>query len=205
MADRIVVLDKGRIAPSGSPLELYDRPANRFVATVARRRARGAYVPPDARTHGAERGALGGLRAPRALKRQARCLPPVTCRSAPVMKLPASEHRSRAGPAISSGRPARRIGLEPRPISVQAAASSRRYRLRSVARIRCGDRIAEIALHDPISLGHKFALRDIPAGAEIVKYGSPIGITTCPVAAGDHVHVHNLVSQRAKSRGPRER
>jgi ABC-type sugar transport system ATPase subunit len=32
MADRIVVLDKGRIAQAGSPLELYDRPANRFVA-----------------------------------------------------------------------------------------------------------------------------------------------------------------------------
>ncbi|MBX9454655.1 MAG: sn-glycerol-3-phosphate ABC transporter ATP-binding protein UgpC [Rhizobium sp.] len=32
MADRIVVLDKGRIAQVGSPLELYDRPANRFVA-----------------------------------------------------------------------------------------------------------------------------------------------------------------------------
>jgi len=32
MADRIVVLDKGKIAQSGTPLELYDRPANRFVA-----------------------------------------------------------------------------------------------------------------------------------------------------------------------------
>jgi ABC-type sugar transport system ATPase subunit len=32
MADRIVVLDRGRIAQVGSPLELYDRPANRFVA-----------------------------------------------------------------------------------------------------------------------------------------------------------------------------
>lgn len=32
MADRIVVLDKGRIAQVGSPLEIYDRPANRFVA-----------------------------------------------------------------------------------------------------------------------------------------------------------------------------
>ncbi len=32
MADRIVVLDKGRIAQVGSPLELYDKPANRFVA-----------------------------------------------------------------------------------------------------------------------------------------------------------------------------
>jgi multiple sugar transport system ATP-binding protein len=32
MADRIVVLDKGKIAQVGTPLELYDRPANRFVA-----------------------------------------------------------------------------------------------------------------------------------------------------------------------------
>lgn len=32
MADRIVVLDKGLIAQVGTPLELYDRPASRFVA-----------------------------------------------------------------------------------------------------------------------------------------------------------------------------
>ncbi|WP_127903905.1 ABC transporter ATP-binding protein [Solirhodobacter olei] len=32
MADRIVVLDQGRIVQAGSPLELYERPANRFVA-----------------------------------------------------------------------------------------------------------------------------------------------------------------------------
>ncbi|WP_029041923.1 ABC transporter ATP-binding protein [Cucumibacter marinus] len=32
MADRIVVMNKGVIEQEGSPLELYDRPANRFVA-----------------------------------------------------------------------------------------------------------------------------------------------------------------------------
>ena len=32
MADRIVVLDSGQIVQSGSPLDLYARPANRFVA-----------------------------------------------------------------------------------------------------------------------------------------------------------------------------
>ena len=32
MADRIVVLDKGHIAQTGSPLELYDHPVSRFVA-----------------------------------------------------------------------------------------------------------------------------------------------------------------------------
>ena len=33
IADRIAVLDQGRIQQIGTPLELYDRPANRFVAT----------------------------------------------------------------------------------------------------------------------------------------------------------------------------
>ncbi|TGV71061.1 TOBE domain-containing protein, partial [Mesorhizobium sp. M00.F.Ca.ET.149.01.1.1] len=32
MADRIVVMDHGRIQQVGQPLELYDRPANKFVA-----------------------------------------------------------------------------------------------------------------------------------------------------------------------------
>ncbi len=32
LADKIVVLDKGRISQAGSPLELYNNPANRFVA-----------------------------------------------------------------------------------------------------------------------------------------------------------------------------
>ena len=33
MADRIAVLDQGRIQQIGAPVELYDHPANRFVAT----------------------------------------------------------------------------------------------------------------------------------------------------------------------------
>ena len=33
IADRIAVLDQGRIQQMGTPLDLYDRPANRFVAT----------------------------------------------------------------------------------------------------------------------------------------------------------------------------
>ncbi|WP_245495761.1 sn-glycerol-3-phosphate ABC transporter ATP-binding protein UgpC, partial [Mesorhizobium sp. M7A.F.Ca.CA.001.07.2.1] len=33
MADRIVVMDRGRIQQVGAPLELYDRPANKFVAS----------------------------------------------------------------------------------------------------------------------------------------------------------------------------
>ena len=40
--------------------------------------------------------------------------------------------------------------------------------------------------------GHKFALRDIKAGENIIKYGSPIGHATCDIAKGEHVHTHNI-------------
>jgi altronate dehydratase small subunit len=65
-------------------------------------------------------------------------------------------------------------------------------------RVRRGNEIVEITLSDPIPLGHKFALVDLPAGSEIRKYGAPIGQLTQPVTVGAHVHVHNLISQRAR-------
>jgi altronate hydrolase len=40
--------------------------------------------------------------------------------------------------------------------------------------------------------GHKVALRDIAEGAPVRKYGQVIGAATAPIAAGDHIHVHNL-------------
>ena len=39
--------------------------------------------------------------------------------------------------------------------------------------------------------GHKYALRDIKAGENIIKYGNPIGHAICDIKAGDHVHTHN--------------
>ena len=43
-----------------------------------------------------------------------------------------------------------------------------------------------------IPAGHKAALRPIAPGERVVKYGFPIGIATVPIAAGEHVHVHNV-------------
>ena len=40
--------------------------------------------------------------------------------------------------------------------------------------------------------GHKYALRDIASGENIVKYGQPIGHATENIGAGDHVHTHNV-------------
>ena len=42
--------------------------------------------------------------------------------------------------------------------------------------------------------GHKYALREIAAGEDVVKYGMPIGHATRAIAAGEHVHTHNLAT-----------
>ncbi|OHC44499.1 MAG: galactonate dehydratase [Rhodobacteraceae bacterium GWE1_64_9] len=43
-----------------------------------------------------------------------------------------------------------------------------------------------------IPRGHKMALRAIPRGAAVTKYGQTIGFATADIAPGDHVHVQNL-------------
>ena len=40
--------------------------------------------------------------------------------------------------------------------------------------------------------GHKYALRDIAKGENIVKYGNPIGHAVCDIKRGEHVHTHNM-------------
>ena len=42
-----------------------------------------------------------------------------------------------------------------------------------------------------LSDGHKYALRDIKCGENIIKYGNPIGHAICDIKAGEHVHTHN--------------
>ena len=42
--------------------------------------------------------------------------------------------------------------------------------------------------------GHKYARVAIAAGANIIKYGMPIGHATCAIAAGEHVHTHNCAT-----------
>jgi altronate dehydratase small subunit len=46
--------------------------------------------------------------------------------------------------------------------------------------------------------GHKIALTDLPRGSAVRKFGEVIGITTGPVARGQHLHVHNTESQRLR-------
>ncbi len=55
-----------------------------------------------------------------------------------------------------------------------------------------GYKALEVVLTNDIPAGHKFALSDIPAGSAVVKYGAPIGYARADIAAGSHIHTHNL-------------
>jgi altronate hydrolase len=51
---------------------------------------------------------------------------------------------------------------------------------------------AEITALTEIPQGHKIALSPIPQGADVIKYGQPIGNATTAIEPGGWVHVHNL-------------
>lgn len=49
---------------------------------------------------------------------------------------------------------------------------------------------------DSIPLGHKVALSAFKKGDNVTKYGVIIGHATQAITAGQHVHVHNVKSNR---------
>lgn len=59
-------------------------------------------------------------------------------------------------------------------------------------------RVEEIKLLSDIPYGHKVAVEDIKSGEEIFKYGIAIGVATKNILKGEHVHIHNLDSQRSR-------
>ncbi len=61
-----------------------------------------------------------------------------------------------------------------------------------------GGETLTVTLREAVARCHKFATGDIAVDHEIHKYGEVIGRARADITAGDHVHVHNLVSQRGR-------
>ena len=68
----------------------------------------------------------------------------------------------------------------------------------NLIQLRMEDYAVNITLSQDIPLGHKFALKDIPQGEAVTKYGEVIGLATKQIRQGNHVHVHNVESQRGR-------
>lgn len=49
-----------------------------------------------------------------------------------------------------------------------------------------------VTLKEDITKGHKFTLRDVKKGENIVKYGNPIACALQDIPQGSHVHTHNV-------------
>ncbi len=60
----------------------------------------------------------------------------------------------------------------------------------------CEGREVSLPVLEDIIIYHKLATRDIAKGEPVVKYGEHIGIASCDIKAGAHVHVHNVEGHR---------
>jgi altronate dehydratase small subunit len=76
----------------------------------------------------------------------------------------------------------------------------------AVEEIRAGEEVAvpvqgtvvTLRAIEPIPFGFKIALREIPQGEIVRKYGETIGKASALIASGALVHVHNLEGTRAR-------
>jgi (2R)-sulfolactate sulfo-lyase subunit alpha len=59
-----------------------------------------------------------------------------------------------------------------------------------------GQSVGSIIVNQDIPLGHKVAMRDMAPDKHVIEYGQAIGRALQAIARGDHVHVHNLRTQR---------
>ncbi|MDE6597088.1 MAG: altronate dehydratase family protein [Clostridia bacterium] len=58
--------------------------------------------------------------------------------------------------------------------------------------LKKGETHEGVTLCEDITKGHKFALKDIKPGEQIIKYGNPIARATAEIKKGAHVHTHNV-------------
>lgn len=64
--------------------------------------------------------------------------------------------------------------------------------------IKTDDAHIRIRINLPIPFGHKFAVRNIAEGEDILKYGEIIGRATEKIEIGSHAHIQNVESLRGR-------
>ena len=60
------------------------------------------------------------------------------------------------------------------------------------------EKTKKLLLTNDIPYGHKFAIKDISKGENILKYGEIIGRATQEIALGAHAHIQNIESLRGR-------
>jgi hypothetical protein len=96
---------------------------------------------------------------------------------------------------------AQRTERMPSVIIVLSAEDNVGVAIKDIARgsdVAAGD--TRLTARDDVPVGHKIALMAIAPGQKIVKFGVPVGSATQPIAAGAHVHMHNVKSDYLTNR-----
>ncbi len=62
----------------------------------------------------------------------------------------------------------------------------------ALTKLAKGETAENVVLCEDIEKGHKFALRNIAEGEQVIKYGEVIGAASQQINAGSHVHTHNM-------------
>ncbi len=62
--------------------------------------------------------------------------------------------------------------------------------------VMASDKTVSMQARSDIPIGHKLALKDIPSGATVIKYGHDMGRAVADIKAGEHAHVHNIKTKR---------
>lgn len=62
------------------------------------------------------------------------------------------------------------------------------------AQVVGGVGLPTVRLRQSVPYGHKVALADLQTGDPVIKYGIAIGHATCPIRAGEWIHLHNCAS-----------
>ena len=64
--------------------------------------------------------------------------------------------------------------------------------------VRLGKEERKVNALERIPFGFKIAVADISKGAQVVKYGEPIGLASLDIRRGQLVHVHNVEGARGR-------
>ncbi len=62
--------------------------------------------------------------------------------------------------------------------------------------VKKGQKLLKITLLDDIPIYHKFSIRLLQSGENLLKYGEVIGRASQDILLGSYVHTHNLESKR---------
>ena len=78
------------------------------------------------------------------------------------------------------------------------ATALRDIRPEEDATVGIGEKQREVRIQGAIPYGHKFAVKHIEKGDDIIKYGEVIGRATDDIPLGAHAHIQNIESLRGR-------